>query len=326
MFSRERTIEVNVQDTDFFALFAKDLGNFFSSLSTAAHHNNDIFCISSAGVVEEFIITASQLADFFHVFFNDFRQGIIVFVDSFASLEVDIRVLSRTAGNRVIRIQGMFAEFIQCFVVNQFSKVIIVQKFNLLDFVGSTEPIEEVQERNMTFNSSQMGNSGQVHDFLYAGFSKKCKTGLAASHNVSMVAEDVQGAGSQCTSSDVENCRKQFTSDLIHVRNHQEQTLGCGIGGGQCTSGKGAVYSTGSTSFGLHFHDLDRTTKDVLLSMGSPFIADFSHRRRRSDRVDCGNITERIGSIRSGGVTIHGLKFFCHCSKPLFLRKVTDLG
>ena len=319
VFSGERTIQVNVQNADLFALGNQQLGYFFSSLSAGAHHNNNVFSIGSTGIVEQFVVTASQFADLAHVLFNDSRQCFVILVYSFTSLEVDIRILCSAADNRVVRVQSMVTEFLQFIVVNQFLQIFVVQQFNLLDFVRGTETVKEVQERYMAFDGGQVSNSRHVHNFLYAAFSQQGKARLTASHNVTVIAENVQRAGGQSSGSYLEYSGQQFAGNFVHVGDHQQQTLGSGIGRGQSTCSQRTVHSTSSTSFRLHFHDFYRASEHVRFPMGSPFITHFCHRRRRSNGVDRCNITKSVRSIRGSGVTIHCLHFF-HCYKPLFLR------
>ena len=63
-------------------------------------------------------------------------------------LEEVVGVFSHTTGNRLHRIQCTGTEFSQSFLVDQRSEVVVFQHFDLLDFVRSTETIEEVHERN----------------------------------------------------------------------------------------------------------------------------------------------------------------------------------
>ena len=63
-------------------------------------------------------------------------------------LEEVVGVFSHTTGYRIHRIQCAGTEFSQSFLINQRSKIFVFQHFDLLDFVRSTETIEEVHERN----------------------------------------------------------------------------------------------------------------------------------------------------------------------------------
>ena len=74
----------------------------------------------------------------------------------------------------------------------------------------------------------------------------------------------------------IDNARKQFSSDLIHIRDHQKQSLGCGKRCRQSTCGQGSVHSTSGAALGLHFHNLDRLSKDILSALSCPLIGYFS--------------------------------------------------
>ena len=67
-------------------------------------------------------------------------------------LEEDIRVLSGTSLAWVIWIQGMVTEFSDCFQICHILKIFIIPCLDLLDLVRCTESIEEVDERNFTFD------------------------------------------------------------------------------------------------------------------------------------------------------------------------------
>ena len=73
------------------------------------------------------------------------------------------------------------------------------------------------------------------------------------------------------------HARQQLAGDLIHIRYHQQQALGSGIGGSQRARGKRAVYRAGSAGLGLHLNDLNLAAKNILLPLGSPFVHAFSH-------------------------------------------------
>ena len=87
-----------------------------------------------------------------------------------------------------------------------------------------------------------------------------------------MIAEDGQGMISQGTGGNVEHARQQLAGDLVHVGDHQQQALGCGVGGGQRAALKGAVYRAGGAGFRLHFRDLYLLAEQVQL----PFAAQSS--------------------------------------------------
>ena len=115
-----------------------------------------------------------------------------------------------------------------------------------------------------------VGHGSQVHNFLNVALSQHGETGLAASHHVAVVTEDIQSVGGNGTGTDVEHARQLLSSDLVHVGDHQQQTLGCGVSGGQSTCAQRAVHGTGSAGLGLHLNNLDLGAEDVLQTVGGP--------------------------------------------------------
>jgi uncharacterized protein len=89
-------------------------------------------------------------------------------------------------------IQRALTEFCQSLLINQTCQIFILQHFNFLDFVRSTETIEEVDEWHARFDSSKMGYSSHIHNFLYRTFAQHGETCLAARHDVLMVTKDTQ--------------------------------------------------------------------------------------------------------------------------------------
>ena len=178
--------------------------------------------------------------------------------------------------------------------------------------MGGTEAVEEVDERNTGLNGSQMCYCRKVHNLLRVGLSQHSETGLAASHNVGMVTEDVQCMRCNGTSGNVEYTRKQLACDLVHIRDHQQKTLRCGVGGGESTCCQRAVYGACRTCLGLHFDNLYGSTENVLLTCGCPLVNAVCHRAGRGDRIDARNLGKRIRHMCRSGITVHGLHLSCH--------------
>ena len=279
-----------------------------------------MFCIRCAVVIEKLIVGADLSIDFIHVFFYNSRKLFIIFVRSFFCLEEDVRVLSGTFLVWVFRVHRVFAELSDRIHISHVFQGFGIPSGNLLVFVRGSESVKEMQERNFPFDCRQMSNSAQVHNFLWIGGSQHRKTGLTACINVLMVAKDAQRMGSQCTGRNVDNARKQLPCDFIHIRDHEQQALRSSVSGSQRTSRQRAVNCTGSTSFRLHFYDLDRFPKNVFHTRSSPFISDFCHVGRRSNRVDCSDFSKGIRNMSGSGITIHSFHFSCH---EFFLLKTS---
>jgi len=133
----------------------------------------------------------------------------------------------------VFRVERSLAERLDSVHVAHFFEVLVIPDFDLLDLVGSAETVEEVEERNSAFNSSKVSHRREVHDLLRVRLCEHCEAGLAAGVNVRVVAENVQSVGRDASCRNVEDARKQFAGDLVHVRDHEEQTLRSGVRRGQ---------------------------------------------------------------------------------------------
>ena len=177
----------------------------------------------------------------------------------------------------------------------------------------SAEAVEEGEEGDFTFQRGQVGDQREVVGLLDARGGHR-KTGGAAAHHVGVVAEDRQRLGGERTGRNVEDGREHFTGDLVHVRNHQQQPLAGGVGGGQRTGTERTVNRAGGTGLGLHFDDLKRLTEHVLLALARPGVSVLTHRRRGGDRVDRRDFTEGVRYVRRSVIAVDGLHFLCHDS------------
>ncbi len=157
-----------------------------------------------------------------------------------------------------------------------------------------------------------MRNRGQVHDLLRVGLGQHCKAGLAARHYVGVVAEDVQRVRRDGACGNVEHARQQLACDLVHVRDHEQQTLRRGVGRGQRACRQRAVHGACGTRLGLHLNHLNGGAEDILAVSRRPLVDAVRHRAGRRDRVDARDLGKRIRHMCRSGVTVHGLHFSSH--------------
>src|ERR1700733_777296 len=102
-----------------------------------------------------------------------------------------------------------------------------------------------------------------------------------------MVAKDRKALPGDGTRGDVENCRRQLTGDLVHIRNHQQQALRRSKGGGECASLQCAMDGAGCTTLALHFDYGGDRAPNVGLVGGRPLVRPLAHSRRRCNGIDC---------------------------------------
>ena len=224
----ERTVQTDFQQTVFLAARVQVIDRLFADIRAAAHDDDHVLSVGSADIIEQMIGTSGQFADFVHVFLYDFRNCVIVLVRGFSSLEVDIRVLSGTALMRMLRVQSSGTERLDRVTVEQFVHVLVIDRFDLLDFMGSTESVEEMKERYRSFDRGKMRDERKIHNFLYGRGSEHRKSGLTACHHVTVIAEDRKSMRGKRTSADMKYAGKQFARDLVHVGDHQKKSLRCG--------------------------------------------------------------------------------------------------
>ena len=166
--------------------------DFFCNIADASHSDDYSICIFCAIVVEELVVCSKLFVDHSHVLLDNCRKFIIELVASFSVLEENVSVFMRTSHVRMLRIESVVSECLYSIHIAHFLKIIIIPYSNLLDFMGCSETIEEVDEWNLSADCGKVGHRRKIHDFLYVAFTKHCETCLAASHNVAVVSEDVQ--------------------------------------------------------------------------------------------------------------------------------------
>jgi hypothetical protein len=71
----------------------------------------------------------------------------------------------------------------------------------------------------------------------------------------------------------------QLARDLEHVRQHQQETLRSGEGGGQRARLQRAVYRSRGATLALHLLHDRHIAPDVRHPFGSPLVGKLGHRR-----------------------------------------------
>ena len=311
------TVQADLDDTDLLALGVQVIDDFVSNVADRAHSDHDTVSIGCAVVVEQIVVGAQLLVDLGHVLLDHCGQCVVSGVAGLTVLEEHVAVLVGTAHLGVLGVQSLGTELLNSLHVAHFLQISVVPLLDLLVLVRSTEAIEEVQEGNPALDCCQMGNRGQIHNFLHAALDQHCEAGLAACHNVAVITEDVQGLGSNGTCRNIEHAGQLLSSDLVHVGDHQQQALRSGEGGGNSTCTQRAVHSTGSAGLRLHLDDLDLVAEDVLLTGCGPLVHRVSHRRRRGNGVDSSHVRVGICYMSGSGIAIHGLLCSRHFSSSI---------
>ena len=245
-FCSKRTEKSDFEHAVLAALSVEIIYRLADGFRAAAHYHNNGLRVLRAVILIRLILSACDSLDVSHSFFDYLRHCIVIAVASFAVLEIDIGVLSRTLLNRMFRVERTLAEFVDIrhilFVDGVFD-VDVVDDFYLGHFVRSSESVEEVHKWHFCFECGQVSNKRKVHNFLYGVGTEHCKSRLTACHYVGVVSEDVERVVCQSSRADVEYARREFACDLIHIWDHKEKSLACRKSGGQCACHKRAVNS-----------------------------------------------------------------------------------
>ena len=281
-------------------------------VADGAHGHDDPVGVGCAVVVEQLVVGTQLGIDLVHVLLHHGGQSGIVLVAGLTVLEEDISVLVAAPHMGMLRVQGVSTELLHGVHVAHILQILVIPHGDLLDLVAGAEAVEEVDEGDLALQSGQMGHGRQVHDLLHVALAQHGKAGLAAGHDVRVITEDVQRLGGHGTGGDGEHGGQLLGCDLVHIGDHQQQTLRGGVGGGQRTCAQRAVNCTGGTGFRLHLHHLDLRAEDVLQAVGGPLVHEVRHGGRRGDGIDGCNLRERIRNVRRCVVAIHGFHFSFH--------------
>ena len=274
-------------------------------LATGTHCNYYTLCIGRTVVIEGAVIFAGDLIDLFHVIGNHIGQLSIEAAYGFSCLKICVRIKNGTSYYRMIGVKRPMAELIYSIPIHELCQIFIIQNIYLLNLMGGSKAVEEMHKRNAALDSGKVCYRRKVHCVLNRRRRYKRKTSLPSGHNVLMIAKDRERAGGYSPCRNMEYGRQQLTCHLIHVWYHQQQSLGSGESGCQCSALQGAVYRTGRTAFTLELHDLNRLTKQVLFALSGPHVYGLRHGRRRGNRIYCGDLTERICNMCSCGIAVH---------------------
>ena len=285
-------------------------------VADGAHGHDNAVSVGSAVVVEQLIVGTQLGVDLVHVLLHHGGQLGVVLVAGLAVLEEDVAVLVAAAHMGMLGVQGVAAELGHGVHVAHILQILVVPHGDLLDLMAGAEAVEEVDEGHLAGQGGQMRHRAQIHDLLHVALAQHGKAGLAAGHDVGVIAEDVQGVGGHGTGGNVEHAGQLLRRDLVHVGDHQQQALRRGVGGGQRARAQRAVDSAGGAGLRLHLDDLDPGAEDVLQAVGAPLVDKVGHGAGRCDGVDGSYLGKRIGNMRCGVIAIHGFHFSYHNVPP----------
>ena len=310
--NRKGTEQPHLEQADFFTVGIEPFDGFFDRSHRRPHHDHDALSIRRTGVIEQAIASSGLSGKAIHDILNNRGAGKVERVACFAGLEENVRILRGAAEDRPVGTQRAFTMMADGLVVDHGAKVIIGELREIVQFMRGAEPVKKVQEGNPCFQCRCVGDGSQVVGFLHRARGEQRKARLASSHHVAVIAENRERVRGHRASGDVNHRGSKLASDLVHVRDHQQKSLGRGEGRAQSSGLKSAVECASRATLTLHLHDLRNGAPDILATFDHPLIGQFAHRGGRCDRINrnhfTGTVCHRSGSL----VPVHDCHCLCH--------------
>jgi hypothetical protein len=178
-------------------------------------------------------------------------------------------------------------------------------QIDLRDLVRRTEAVEEVKERDAGDQRRGLSDGGEIVRLLHRARRQQREPRLPCGHDVGVIPEDRECMRRDGPGGDVNAKRRQFSRDLVEIRDHQEETLRRRERRRQRPGLQRAVTRAGGAPFGLELNDVGHGAPEVAPALHRPGVGELAHRRRRGDRVDGDHF---VGPVRDGGdglVAVH---------------------
>ncbi|MPM69303.1 hypothetical protein SDC9_116248 [bioreactor metagenome] len=291
---RERPVEPHRQHPDLLAVGVELGGGLGQGAGGRAHHHDHPVRVRGAGVLDQVVGPPGQRGELVEHLLHHGGHRVVERVRGLGGLEEGVRVLRGAADRRVVGGQPAGPMRLDVLVADQAPQRVVRQQFDGVDLVGGAEPVEEVQERHPGPEGGGMGDRRQVLGLLHPAAGQHRPAGLADGHHVGMVTEDAQRMGRDRAGRDVDHRRGELPGDLVHVRDHQQQTLRRGERRGQRALGQGAVQRPRRAALGLHLDHLGDLAPDVRTTVCGPLVRKLSHAGGRGDGVDRDDLAERM--------------------------------
>ena len=177
-----------------------------------------------------------------------------------------------------------------------------------------------MQKRNTRFERGRVRDQRQVLRLLHRRRAKHCPAGRARGHHIAVIAEDRQRLCRERSRGDVKHGRRQFAGDLVHVRDHQQQSLRGSERRAERAGLKRTVNHSGSAAFALHLDHGRNRAPQILHAGCRPRVRPFAHRRCRRNRINRNHLVERVSDARHRFIRIQ--HFVC----SLHVRNVSVIA
>jgi len=192
-------------------------------------------------------------------------------------------------------------------------QVVVLEVLDFRDLVRGAEAVEEVDERYAARERRRLGDARHVVSFLDRSGGKQPPPGLADGIDVRVIAKDRQCVRGNRPRRYVKDRRCQLAGYLVHARDHEQQALGSGKGGGQRPGLERAVHRRRRSTFRLHLDHVGDHPPDVGLAHRRPLVGELTHVGGWGDRVDGAHVVDAVRDRRGRFVAVnHHRLSLCH--------------
>mmetsp|Transcript_373 Transcript_373/g.902 ORF Transcript_373/g.902 Transcript_373/m.902 type:complete len:222 (-) Transcript_373:54-719(-) len=115
-----------------------------------------------------------------------------------------------------------------------------------------------------------------------------------------MISEDRERLACQGPRCHMEDARHKLSCDLVHVGNHEQETLRGRESRGQSAHGQASMYSASRSRFGLQLRNAHGHAENVAQALRRPGLGELSHGRGRRDGEDEAIIAQAVGHVSCG--------------------------
>ena len=270
---------MHLHEADLLALLDERVDRLVERVAARAHGDRHVLGVRGADVVVELVRAAGELCEAVHVLLDDFRRLDVVLLAALAALEVHVGVLGRAAHRGMLGVERAAAEVLDVLLVDHRADRLHRNLVDLLDLVRGAEAVEEVEEGNLALERGGVGHHCHVVRLLHGVGAEHREARLAARHHVALVAEDAEALARKGAGRNMEHGGGELAGDLVHVGDHQQQTLRRREGRRERARCERTVDGAGGAAFALHLDDGGDRTPDVRLRMGGELVARLGHRR-----------------------------------------------
>ena len=220
-----RAIQHYLQHAHLLAVAYEMVRGFVEDLAAGSDCDDDPLCLRMSGVAKQPVLAPGQAGEAVHRPLHDARERVVERVGGFPCLEEGIGIVRGAAHHRVLRRQRPRAERTHEVVVDHRADLSVGDDRDLVFLVRRPEAVEEIEDRHARLERRCLRDQREIVRLLHRCRGQHREARHPRAHHVGMVAKDRQRLRRQRTRRDVEDARREFAGDLVHVGQHQQQAL-----------------------------------------------------------------------------------------------------